>query len=62
MRVEDPSDDRETYLDRSTRFLYGAFDLAEGYGVDGYLVFEAPEGTDFVEMRWLAGGSIAFPP
>ena len=61
LRVEEPSDDRETYLERSTRFLYGSFDLAEGYGVDGYLVFEAPGGTDFVEMRWLAGDSIAFP-
>ena len=61
-RVEEFSDDRETYLERSTRFLYGPFDLAEGYGVAGYLVLEAPKGTDFVEMRWLAGDSIAFPP
>ena len=61
LRVEEPSDDREIYLERSTHFIYGPFDLAEGYGLDGYLVFEAPEGRDFVEMRWLAGDSIAFP-
>ena len=35
LRVEELSDDRETYLERSTRFLYGAFDLAESYGVAG---------------------------
>ena len=43
---------------RSVLFLEGSFELLKGHGLDGYLVFEAPVGIEFRDMRWKAGDSI----
>ncbi len=43
---------------RSVQFLQGSFELQRGHGLDGYIVFEAPVGTEFRDMRWRAGDSI----
>ena len=45
-------------VERTTLFLNGAHKLLRGHGVDGFLVFEAPAGTQFRDMRWRAGDSI----
>ncbi len=39
-------------------FLLGSVQLDKGYGVEGWMVFEAPEGIEFRELRWRAGDSI----
>ena len=44
--------------ERSVQFLEGSFELLQGHGLEGYLVFEAPEGTEFRDMRWRTGDSI----
>ena len=43
---------------RSVLFLEGSFELLKGHGLDGYMVFEVPAGTEFRDMRWRAGDSI----
>ncbi len=43
---------------RSVLFLQGSFELLKGHGLDGYIVFEVPIGTEFRDMRWKAGDSI----
>ena len=43
---------------RSVLFLEGSFELQKGHGLDGYMVFEVPAGTEFRDMRWKAGDSI----
>ncbi len=48
------------YIERSTQFIQGSFELQQGHGLDGYLIFEVPEGTEFRDMRWRAGDSITF--
>ena len=57
--VAEPEPDSE-YIERSTLFLQGSFELAQGHGLDGYMVFEVPVGTEFRDMRWRAGDSITF--
>jgi plastocyanin len=42
----------------SRLFLDGPFELLRGTGVDGWMVFEAPKGTRFRDLRWLAGDVI----
>ena len=42
-------------------FLAGSFRIPKGYSVDGWIVFEAPKGTEFSELRWRAGDSITIP-
>lgn len=59
LRVAAPESDAE-YIDRSTLFIQGSFELLQGHGLDGYMVFEAPIGTEFRDMRWRAGDSITF--
>ena len=44
--------------ERSMRFIDGSFELARGMGIDGWVIFEAPEGTKFRDLRWRAGDSI----
>jgi hypothetical protein len=44
-----------TLEDGSTR----AFELQRDYGIDGWMVFEAPEDTRFQELRWRAGDSLS---
>ena len=48
------------YIERTTHFLQGSFELLQSHGLDGYLVFEVPAGTEFRDMRWRAGDSITF--
>ncbi len=43
-----------TYADGSVR----AFELLQGFGVDGWLVFEIPKNIEIREMRWRAGDSL----
>ena len=59
LRVAAAAPDAE-YIDRTTRFLQGSFELPQGHGVDGFLVFETPAGTQFRDIRWRAGDSILF--
>ena len=42
-------------------FLTGPFELQQGYGLDGWMVFEAPRGTKFRHIRWQAGDTITIP-
>ena len=49
---------RPSVNDRSILFLDGTFELPRGSGVDGWLVFEAPVGAQFRDLRWRAGDSI----
>ena len=46
---------------RSFLFLRGSYELQKGYGLDGYMVFEVPTGTEFRHLRWTAGDSITIP-
>ena len=46
------------FVERTVRFLQGPFELPQGNGVDGYMIFEAPAGTEFRDFRWRAGDSI----
>ena len=59
LRVAAPVADGD-YIDRTTRFLQGSFEMQRGHGVDGFLIFEAPVGTEFRDIRWRAGDSITF--
>ena len=43
---------------RSVLFLQGSFDLPKGHGVDGWMVFEIPPGTQIRDLRWRASDSI----
>ena len=53
-----PSDQESEVAARSVLFLEGSFELQKGHGLDGYMVFEVPAGTEFRDMRWRAGDSI----
>jgi len=59
IRVAEPGE-RDDYIDRTTRFMMGSFELPQGHGIDGFLIFEAPAGTEFRDIRWRAGDSILF--
>ena len=56
-----PATDRTDETIRSVLFLRGPLELLKGNGVDGYMVFEVPAGTEFQDLRWLAGDSIKIP-
>ena len=43
-----------TYTDGSTR----AFELQQGFGVDGWLIFEIPKDAEIRELRWRAGDGL----
>ena len=43
-----------TYEDGSSE----AFDLRKSYGLDGWMIFEAPQDTQFSSFRWRAGDSL----
>ena len=43
-----------TYADGSTR----AFELQQGFGVDGWLIFEVPKEAEIRELRWRAGDGL----
>ncbi len=59
LRVADPEVSFD-YIERTTKFLQGSFELLRGHGLDGFLIFEAPIGTEFRDIRWRAGDSITF--
>ena len=42
----------------SRGFINGPFELNKNTGLDGWMVFEAPEGTKFRSFRWRAGDSL----
>jgi hypothetical protein len=42
-------------------FLVGSFQLPRDFSIDGWMMFEAPKGTNFRELRWRAGDSIIIP-
>ncbi len=42
-------------------FLAGSFKLPKDFDIDGWIVFEAPKGTEFGELRWRTGDSITIP-
>ena len=44
--------------ERSMVFITGPFELKKGTEIDGWVIFEAPEGTKFRDLRWRAGDSI----
>lgn len=41
-----------------TEFVERAQELPKGTGLDGWMVFEAPEGTQFRSFRWASGDTI----
>lgn len=43
-----------TYTDGSVR----AFELQQGFGVDGWLIFEVPKDIEIRELRWRAGDGL----
>ena len=47
--------------ERSIEFIHGPFELLKGEGIVGWMVFEAPEGTEFRDLRWRAGDSVTIP-
>ena len=56
--VEEESD-KPTVDEQPIVFITGPFELQQDMGIDGWMVFEAPEGTKFRSIRWRAGDSIA---
>ena len=39
-------------------FLAGSVEMPQGTRIDGWMVFEAPEGTEFSELLWRAADSV----
>ena len=67
-RVEEVSAPENPGAERNIVFLWNrtladgrteAFQLRNGFGVDGWMVFEAPVDTEFRELRWRAGDSLS---
>ena len=56
-----PFGEQEKVDIQSVSFLEGGFELQKGFGLDGYLVFEAPVGKEFYELAWRAGDAITIP-
>lgn len=66
-RVEEVSAPENPADERPMVFLWNrvledggseAFELQKDFGVDGWMVFEAPKGTKFRSLRWRAGDSL----
>ncbi len=55
--VADP-ENLQTPPIRPKLFLNGSFELKKGKQIDGWVVFEAPQGTNFRDLLWRAGDSI----
>ena len=55
--VEDESSVR-VQEEREIEFLEGSFDLPKGFSLDGWMIFDVPEGTEIKSLRWRAGDSI----
>ena len=56
--VIESADSQSVVEERLMEFINGSFELQKGFGIEGWMVFEAPEGTEFRELRWRAGDSI----
>ncbi len=65
--VEEVSAPENPGAERSIVFLWNAtqedgsteaFNLPKDFGLEGWLVFEAPKDTKFLELRWRAGDSL----
>ena len=48
----------EVQPDGETRFVERAQELPKGTGLDGWMVFEVPEGTQMRSFRWSSGDTI----
>jgi len=66
-RVEEVSAPENPGIERSMLFLWNrtigdgtsqAFELKKNFGLDGWMVFEAPKDSKFRELRWRAGDSL----
>ncbi len=53
-----PIGEQEDVAEKSVLFLEGSFELPKGYGLDGYMVFEAPADKEFKALQWKAGDFI----
>lgn len=53
-----PGEEPDAAAVRSVQFLEGSFELLRSHGLDGYMVFEVPAGTEFRDLRWRAGDSV----
>lgn len=58
IKVAPPGQEPDAAAVRSVQFLEGSFELLRGHGLDGYMVFEVPAGTEFRDLRWRAGDSV----
>ena len=56
--VVEQTSGRSLIKERSMLFINGSFELQKGMGIEGWIVFEAPKGTEFRDLRWRAGDSI----
>lgn len=56
--VVEPANTEEPVKERSMVFIDGSFELLRNMGIDGWVVFEAPKGTEFRDLKWQAGDSI----
>ena len=54
----DQGNDSAAVEGREILFIQGPFQLQRGMGIDGWMVFEAPKGTKFRDLKWRAGDSI----
>lgn len=66
-RVEEVSAPENPGQERSMVFLWNrtfedgtseAFELKKDFGLDGWMIFEAPKDSKFRELRWRAGDSL----
>ena len=51
-------EERDDVAEMTVLFLEGSFELLQGHGLQGFLVFEAPVDTEFRDLRWRTGDSI----
>jgi len=54
----EPANSVREQRDNNILFLEGSFDLLKGTSLDGWMVFDIPEGTKIQNLRWRAGDSI----
>ncbi|MCH2511657.1 MAG: hypothetical protein MK158_04255 [Dehalococcoidia bacterium] len=56
--VVEPADMAREHRENNILFLEGSFNLPRGTSLDGWMVFDIPEGTEIKNLRWRAGDSI----
>ena len=47
--------------DQFAPFLAGPFELLQGFGIAGWVVFEVPKGAKLQELRWSAADNVCIP-